>query len=121
MNSSRMKPLSIRASPSDVFSTTLPTKPSQTTTSVVPSKMSLPSTLPIEVQTAAAQQLGRLLDRVVALDHFLADVQQADRRALVAFEHARQRRPHHRELQEVVGVAVDVRAEVEHQVVTPPR
>jgi hypothetical protein len=41
-----MKLDSIDARPSAVFSATLPTKPSQTTMSVVPLKMSLPSTLP---------------------------------------------------------------------------
>ncbi|CFO11356.1 Uncharacterised protein [Bordetella pertussis] len=46
LNSSRMTLDNILASPSTDFSTTLPTKPSQTTTSTVPLKMSLPSTLP---------------------------------------------------------------------------
>ena len=43
------------ARPSAVFSATLPTKPSQTTRSVVPLKMSLPSTLPWKLMWPAAE------------------------------------------------------------------
>jgi hypothetical protein len=46
VNSSFRKPPISEATPSLVFSATLPTKPSHTTISVVPLKMSLPSTLP---------------------------------------------------------------------------
>ena len=45
-NSWRRKPTIIVATPSEALRTELPTKPSQTTTSVVPLKMSSPSTLP---------------------------------------------------------------------------
>jgi hypothetical protein len=106
------------ATPSEVFSATLPTKPSQTTTSTVPLKMSLPSTLPDEVHVAGradrAQQLAGALDRLVALDLFLADVQQPDARVLLAVDGRDQRAAHHRELQQVLGGAVDVGAEVQH-------
>ncbi len=56
-----------------------------------------------------------LLDHVVALDVLLADVEQADRRALDALHRRGQRHAHHRELHELLGRAVDVGAEVEHR------
>ena len=46
VNSSLIRLPIILASPSELLSATLPTKPSHTTISVVPLKMSLPSTLP---------------------------------------------------------------------------
>ena len=46
VNSCLMSLDSIDAKPSAVFNATLPTKPSQTTMSVVALKMSFPSTLP---------------------------------------------------------------------------
>ncbi|MDT4870369.1 hypothetical protein FQZ97_1054450 [compost metagenome] len=45
-NSSLMKPASMVATPSLALRATLPTKPSHTTISVVPLKMSFPSTFP---------------------------------------------------------------------------
>ena len=46
LNSVRIMPVIIFASPSLAFKTILPTKPSQTTISTVPLKISLPSTFP---------------------------------------------------------------------------
>ncbi len=124
LNSWRSKPVSMAAAPSAVFRATLPTKPSQTTMSVVPLKMSLPSTLPWKLtqpgRGGSTQQLGGLLDHVAALDRLLADVEQADRRLFVAFDRGDQRAAHDRELQQMLGAAVDIGAEVEHRGVGVP-
>ena len=69
----------------------------------------------VEVQLAAAQQFGGLLDDVVALDHFLADVQQADRGPLLLLDRLDERGAEDGELEQVIGTAVDVGAEVEHR------
>ena len=61
-----------------------------------------------------AQQLAGLLDRLAALDRLFADVQQADARIFPAFDCGDQRAAHHRELQQMLGAAVDIRAQVEH-------
>ena len=115
VNSSLTKPPSICASPSEVFSATLPTNPSQTTTSAVPLKMSSPSTLPTKLRLARAQQFRGALDDVVALDHFFADVEQAHRGPLLLLERSNQRDAENRELKQVFRGAVDIGPEVEHR------
>ena len=76
--------------------------------------MSSPSTLPWKLSGARAQQLARLLHHVVALDLLGADVEQADARARLALHRAHERRAHDGELQQLLGRAVGVGAEVEH-------
>ena len=75
--------------------------------SVVPLKMSLPSTLPWKLSArpsaAARSSSPALLDRLAALDRFFADVEQADARLVLAVDRADQRAAHHRELQQVLG------------------
>ena len=56
-------PRTVSATPSSIFSTTLPTKPSQTMTSAVPLGMSTPSTLPTK------RRPGDRLQPPVRLDH----------------------------------------------------
>src|SRR5690606_28373538 len=67
-----------------------------------------------EVQRAAAQQLGRLFDDLVALDDFFADVQQTDGGIVAVVDRLGQGRAHDGELQQVFGGAVDIGAQVEH-------
>ena len=67
-----------------------------------------------EVQAAAAQQFGRTLHQVVALDVLDADVEQADRRRFIVLERGNQARAHDPELEEVFGSAIDVGAQVQH-------
>ena len=64
-----------------VFSATLPVKPSVTTTSTSPEKISSPSTKPTVVELAAPRAGAARLHDLCALDVFLADVEQADARA----------------------------------------
>ena len=72
----------------------------------------------VKVEVAAvgglAQQFAGLLDDLAALDLFFADVEQPDRRVRLAGHRRNQRAAHHRELQQVVRSAIDVRAQVEH-------
>jgi len=68
----------------------------------------------VEVEAARPQQVAGGLGDLVALDVLLADVQQADRRALRTVEGAGQRTAHVGELQQVLGRAVDVGAEIKH-------
>ena len=62
---------------------------------------------------ALLQELRGLLDHVVALDVFLADVEKTDGRALDALDRRGERAAHHRELDELRRRAVDVGAKVE--------
>ena len=66
------------------------------------------------VEAARAQQLGGLLDRLVALDVLDADIEQADRRPLLVLDRAYEHRAHDAELHELLRRAVDIGAEVEH-------
>ena len=74
----------------------------------------------VEVEVGCFQQLGGLLDHIVALDVFLADVEQADRGPLDAVHRGHQRAAHHRELQELLGVQLTL-APRSSTVVTPRR
>ena len=72
----------------------------------------------VEVQLAGrrrlAEQLARALDRLVALDRLFADVQQAHRRLGLAVHRRNQGTAHHGELQQMLGGAIDIRAQIEH-------
>ena len=111
------------SAPSAVFSATLPVKPSVTTTSVVPAAMSWPSTKPWNCGAivAAAQRLGGLAQPVVALLLLGADVEQADGGRGQSEHGAGEHVAHHRELDQVAGVALHVGAEVEHHHVAARR
>ena len=67
------------ATPSIVFRTTLPVKPSVTTTSIAPPGMSRPSTLPTNPGVPEQQGVGRL-DDLAALALLLADREEPDPR-----------------------------------------
>src|SRR5690606_36589116 len=69
----------------------------------------------VEVQPAVAQQFGRLLHDLVALDDFFADIEQANGGLAALVECRNERGAHDGELQKVVGRAVDVGAQVEHR------
>ena len=65
-------------------------------------------------QVGGAQQFGRLADFLAAL-HFLdADIEQADGRALQVEQRAGHRRAHHGQRLQMVRVAADRGAEIEH-------
>ena len=101
--------------PSAVLSATLPVKPSVTTTSTVPAAMSSPSTKPWNSPGRfVVAQHRRRLSHLVPLHLLGADVQQADGRLGQAQHGAREDLAHDRELDQVVGVAFDIGAEVEH-------
>jgi hypothetical protein len=61
-----------------------------------------------------AHELARALDRLAALDRFLADVEQPHARLGHAVHGAHERAAQHRKLQQVFGRAVHVGAQVEH-------
>src|SRR5690606_21274170 len=69
----------------------------------------------VEIQAAFAQQLGRLLDYLVALDDFFADIQQTDSGLATLVQRTDQRSTHDRELQEVLCRTVHVRAKIQHR------
>src|SRR6185503_4125207 len=66
------------------------------------------------VQPAAGEQLAGLTHGLVALDVLDADVQEADARPRDLQHVLGDDGPHQRELQQVLGRAADVRAEIEH-------
>ena len=68
-----------------------------------------------KVQPARAQQLARPLDHLVALDHFLAHVQQPDGGPLGTLQRGHQSAPEDRELQQLFGRAVHVGAQVQYR------
>ena len=119
LNSSRMKPAIICARPSEAFNATLPTKPSQTTTSTVPLKMSLPSTLPWKLRwpRSDAARMSSPASFTVSLP-LMSSSPMFSRptvgRALPV-DRGDQRAAHDGELQQVLGRAIYVRAEVEHR------
>src|SRR5690606_17256475 len=69
----------------------------------------------MEVETALAQELGRPLHDLVALDDFFADVEQTYGGLFALIERAHQRRAHDGKLQQMFCRAVDVRAKIEHR------
>ena len=103
------------ASPTDsqVLRMTLPTKPSQTTTSTGCAKRSWPSMLPRKFSALRLEHLEDFFREVVALYVLAADRHQADRGILVAEDVARIDRAHDRVLQQVLGSRVAVRAGVD--------
>src|SRR3546814_20163701 len=66
------------------------------------------------MQAAGTQQLGRLLDYLVALDDLFADVEQTHRRMIPAVDGGNQRRAHDGELQQVLGRTVHIGAQIEN-------
>ena len=97
-----------RAVPSAVLSAMLPAKPSVTTTSTVPLPMSSPSTKPTysrSRQLLLAQDAAGLAHLLEALDFLDADIEQADGRPLEAEQDARDGRAHHRQIDQMLGVA----------------
>ena len=101
-----------------VFNDTLPVKPSVTTTSTSPEKISSPSTKPAVIDRRARQAPVRRAQFLGALDVFFADVQQTDARIRDAMQVGRDHGAHDGELHELVGAAVGIRAEIEHHGVT---
>ncbi len=77
--------------------------------------MSFAFDVSVEVEVGGFEELRRLLDDIVALDVFLADVQQAYGGTLDAVDGGDQRASHDRELDELLGGAVDVGAQVERR------
>ena len=69
----------------------------------------------VEIEARRAQQFPGALRELVALDLFLADVEEADRRPLDAVHRRHQRGSHDRELHELLGRAIDVGAQVQHR------
>ena len=94
----------------------LPVKPSVTTTSTVPLPMSSPSMKPAysSGRPSSRRQPAGLLHLLDALDLLDADIEQADGRALDAQQAARHRLAHERELDELLGIGADRRADIEH-------
>src|SRR5690606_33719994 len=68
----------------------------------------------IEVQVTLAQQLSRLFDDLVTLDNFFADIEKPDAGLRAPIQRGDERRPHKRELQQVLCRAIDIRAQIEH-------
>ena len=66
------------------------------------------------IESGGGNQRGGLLDHLVTLDLLLTDVQQPDSRPLEAVFGAGQRRPHHRELEQLLGAALGIGAKVQH-------
>ena len=96
--------------PSSSFRATLPVKPSVTTTSAAPARRSRLSALPLEASVARRQQLVRLERQLVPLLRLLADREQAhlgrgDAEDLLGEDGA-----HVRELEQMLGTRVGVRA-----------
>ena len=103
----------LRIVPSIVFSATLPVKPSVTTTSASPSSSRLLSMFPAKRSRARAEELVRLERQLVALLVLLADRHQPDLRPLDAEDLLGEDRAHVRELEQVLGAGVRVRARVD--------
>ena len=102
--------------PSEVLSATLPTKPSQTVTSQWPLKRSRPSTLPMKlIPEQRAEERQGVVGEGVALGVFFADGEQADARVGDVQDIAGVHVAHDGELNEIVGIAVDVGADIEQK------
>ena len=82
--------------------------------------VSLDETVKADGQVGPLQGGGGVLDGLVALEAFGADVENADRRLLQAQDVAREDLAHDGELHQVVGVAFHVRTEVEHDAFPAP-
>jgi len=67
-----------------------------------------------EVEIGGAQQLTGLLNDLVALDDFFANVEQTDRWTRLLLDHRHHRRGHLRKLQQVLGLAVGVGTKIQH-------
>ena len=67
-----------------------------------------------KIQVAVPEQLRGLLDHLVTLDVFAADIQQADAGVGFVFQRGDQRGTHQGKLQQVLGGAIGVGAQVEH-------
>ena len=78
--------------------------------------MSSPSdeTVVADTGIVLAQYGRRLADGLVPLDLLGSDVEEADRGILETQHGAPELRSHDRELDQIVGIALDIRAEVEH-------
>ena len=102
--------------PSIVFSATLPVKPSVTTTSTIAGAdvVALDEAVEIDRRALAAQPGRGLAQLVVALELLGADIEQADRGLVEAEQDLGEDAAHDGELGEIVGVAFEVGAEVEH-------
>ena len=103
----------ISPSDSEALSTTLPMKPSQTIDVRVAVEDVAALGVAHEVEARLLEDAERLLRQLVALALFLADREQADARRVDAEDHLRVEVAHDRELAEVGGLGVDVRADVE--------
>ncbi len=106
-----------RAVPSAAFSAILPLKPSVTMTSAAPlaDAVALDEADIFELrQVHRAQQLGGLADFLAALDFLDADIEQADGRPFEIEQHARHGAAHHRQRHQMMRVAADGGAEIEH-------
>src|ERR1035437_737308 len=68
----------------------------------------------VKIEAARAQQFSRLLHDFIALDCFLADVEQSDAGAFLVLHGRYQHGTHDGELQQMLGRAVDVGGQVEH-------
>ena len=101
--------------PSLSLTITLPVRPSVTTTLARPLPMSLPSTLPTKFRPLALQQGIRLADQRAALVFFFAVGDDADLRLLEAEHQAGVGAAHVRKLDQVLGLAVCVGADVDDE------
>jgi hypothetical protein len=113
----RRRSVTKRAVPSSDLSAMLPEKPSVTTTSTSPREILSPSMKPFEAHAEIvrlAQDCGGVLELVGSLQFLGADVEELHPRPFEVEHHARIGRAHHRELDEVAGVGLGVRAEIEH-------
>ena len=75
----------------------------------------------VKIQVAVAQQFCSPLHHVIALDGFLADIEQAHARIRLVLHRRYQHGPHDAELQQMFGRAIDIGAHVEHQRVAHAR
>ena len=84
--------------------------------------MSSPSMKPVKVDRGegAAQAGARLADGIVSLQILRADIEQADRRLDQPEDRAGEDIAHQRELNEVLVVAFDIGAEIQHHALAAP-
>ena len=112
----RTAPSSAADEPSMTFSATLPVKPSATITSAAPVPIAKPSTLPTKFRPCGAgQRAVRGDDDLGALGRLGAVGEQRHARRGDAADGLHERRAHVRELDQVLGPDLDVRARVEQQ------
>ena len=94
---------------------TLPTKPSQTTTCVVPLKMSLPSTLPTKLSPDSLSSSAVRFTTSLPLMSSSPILRSPIVGPVDAFHGGHQRTAHDGKLDELLGRAVDVGAQVQHR------